>query len=133
AGIYVCKAGHLAIQKKFEERKGQDRNPRIKYLFDTNKCNTCPLQEGCYKKGAKTKSYSVTIKSTEHKDQEAFQKTVKFKELSRNRYKIEAKNSELKHAHEYETAKSSGLFGMQIQGATTIFAVNIKRILKLIK
>ncbi|MFC5731994.1 IS1182 family transposase [Cytobacillus gottheilii] len=133
AGMYVCKAGHLATKKKFEERKGQDRNQRMKYFFDIEKCKVCPFQEGCYKKGAKSKTYSVTIKSTEHKDQEAFQNTDEFKELSKSRYKIEAKNSELKHGHEYDTAKSSGLFGMQIQGATTIFAVNLKRILKLMK
>ncbi|MEH7479820.1 IS5/IS1182 family transposase, partial [Neobacillus drentensis] len=48
------------------------------------------------------------------------------------RYKIEAKNSELKHRHGYETASSAGLFGMEIQGATAIFAVNLKRILKLL-
>lgn len=133
AGMYVCKAGHMAIQKKYEERKNQDKNPRIKYLFDIEKCKVCPFREGCYKEGAKSKSYSVTIKSTEHKDQEAFQKTEKFKELAKTRYKIEAKNSELKHRHGYETASSSGLFGMEIQGATAIFAANLKRIIKLIQ
>ncbi|MGP7819832.1 IS5/IS1182 family transposase, partial [Niallia sp. 01092] len=76
--------------------------------------------EGCYKEGAKSKSYSVTIKSTVHKDQESFQNTERFKELAKTRYKIEAKNSELKHRHGYETASSSGLFGMEIQGATAI-------------
>ncbi|MFC0023770.1 IS5/IS1182 family transposase, partial [Neobacillus cucumis] len=48
------------------------------------------------------------------------------------RYKIEAKNSELKHRHGFKIANCSGLFGMEIQGATAIFAVNIKRILKLL-
>lgn len=38
-------------------------------------------------------------------------------------------NSELKNRHGYDCASSSGLFGMEIQGATTIFVVNIKRIL----
>jgi len=32
----------------------------------------------------------------------------------------------------YDTASTAGLFGMEIQGATTIFAVNLKRILKLL-
>lgn len=132
AGMYVCKAGHMAIKKKYEDRKDQDKNPRIKYLFDINKCKICPFREGCYKEGAKSKSYSVTIKSTEHKNQEAFQNTEKFKELAKTRYKIEAKNSELKHRHGYDIASSAGLFGMEIQGATAIFAVNLKRILKLI-
>jgi len=70
AGMYVCKAGHMAVQKKFDGKKGQVKNHRIRYLFDIKKCQVCPLREGCYKEGAKTKSYYVTIKSTEHKDQE---------------------------------------------------------------
>ncbi|WP_435874029.1 hypothetical protein [Rossellomorea vietnamensis] len=44
---------------------------------------------------------------------------------------FEAKNSELKHRHGYDVAESSGLIGMELQGAMAIFAVNIKRILKL--
>src|SRR5690625_1827133 len=84
------------------------------------------------REGAKTKTYSVTIKSTEHMAQEAFQETEEFKQLARERYKIEAKNSELKHRHGYEKANSSGLFGMKIQGAATIFVANMKRIIKLI-
>ena len=66
-----------------------------------------------------------------HEEQAAFQETEQFKELARNRYKIEAKNSELKNPHGYDTARSTGLFGMGIQAATTIFAVNLKRIIKL--
>ncbi|MCM3068658.1 IS5/IS1182 family transposase, partial [Priestia flexa] len=49
------------------------------------------------------------------------------------RYKIEAKNSELKHRHGYDVASSSGLVGMQMQGAMTIFTVNLKRIINLMK
>nr|WP_082084185.1 hypothetical protein [Paenibacillus beijingensis] len=48
-------------------------------------------------------------------------------------YKIEAKNSELKHRQGYDVASSSGLVGMELQGAMAIFTVNLKRILKLIK
>ena len=44
----------------------------------------------------------------------------------------EAKNSELKQLHGYGVASSSGLIGMQMQGALTIFAVNLKRIVKLL-
>jgi hypothetical protein len=132
AGMYVCKAGHMAISKKYDGRNGQDKNARTKYMFDIEKCKVCPFRDGCYKEGAKTKSYSITIKSTEHLDQEAFQDTERFKTLAKNRYKIEAKNSELKHGHGYEKSTSSGLFGMEIQGATTIFAVNLKRIIKLL-
>ncbi|MDQ0201280.1 hypothetical protein J2S10_004486 [Neobacillus ginsengisoli] len=94
------------------------RYTRIKYLFDIKKCKVCPFREGCYKEGAKSKSYSITIKSTEHLDQEAFQNTEAFNELAKTRYKIEAKNSELKNRHGYDTA--AGLLGMEIQGATCL-------------
>ena len=50
----------------------------------------------------------------------------------KERYKIEAKNSELKNRHGYDVASSSGLICMEMQGATTIFAVNMKRIIKLL-
>ncbi|SHF68739.1 transposase, partial [Ornithinibacillus halophilus] len=129
AGLFVCPAGHLAKRKSIKKKK--DRNDQMRYHFDVNICKTCPLRDGCYKEGAKSKTYCVTIKSTEHTEHEAFQNTDEFKELAKNRYKIEAKNSELKNRHGFKQAKSSGLFGMQIQGATTIFAVNMKRIIKL--
>jgi transposase len=132
AGMYVCKAGHMAVRKARTGKKGQGKNQKDTYYFDIKKCKVCPLRDGCYNEGAKSKTYSVSIKSTEHKEQEAFQNSEVFKELARSRYKIEAKNSELKHRHGYETASSAGLFGMEIQGATAIFAVNLKRIVKLL-
>ncbi|HJV45843.1 MAG TPA: transposase, partial [Bacillota bacterium] len=66
-----------------------------------------------------------------HTEQEKFQESDYFREKSRERYKIEAKNSELKHGHGYDVAESSGLIGMELQGAMAIFAVNLKRILTL--
>ena len=102
------------------------------YWFDVEKCQVCPLRDGCYKEGAKTKSYSVSIKSNTHQAQAEFQETDAFKEEAKYRYMIEAKNSELKCRHGYDRATSSGLFGMQLQAATTLFGVNLKRILKLI-
>jgi hypothetical protein len=133
AGMYVCKAGHMAIRKRRQERKNQKKNPRDMYYFDIEKCKKCPFKDGCYKEGAKSKSYSVTIKSTEHKEHAQFQESEYFKEKSKERYKIEAKNSELKHRHGYNEANSSGLLGMEMQGAMAIFAVNLKRILTLMK
>lgn len=133
AGMYVCKAGHMASRKAREGKREKGKNSRIKYYFDIEKCKVCPLREGCYKEGAKSKSYTVTIKSTEHNDQEVFQNSEEFKEIAKSRYKIEAKNSELKHRHGYDVASSAGLFGMQIQEAIAIFAVNLKRIMTLMK
>ena len=67
------------------------------------------------------------------KEQREFENSDDFKERYKERYKIEAKNSEIKHKHGYDVATSSGLLGMQMQGALTIFTVNIKRILTLKK
>jgi transposase len=132
AGMYVCKAGHIAIRKARQGKKGEGANQTDTYYFDIEKCKHCQYKEGCYKDGAKSKSYSVSIKSAEHTEQAKFQESDYFKEKSKERYKIEAKNSELKHRHGYDVASSSGLVGMQIQGAVAIFAVNLKRILKII-
>ncbi|KAB8125497.1 IS1182 family transposase [Gracilibacillus oryzae] len=132
ADTYACPAGHLSTKKKIKKRKeGDNRNTQLSYYFDVKKCQVCPLQEGCYK-GTKTKSYSLTLKSTTHLKQEAFQETELFQTLARERYMIEAKNSELKNRHGYDKATNSGLFGMCLQSAATIFVVNLKRIVKLI-
>ena len=101
------------------------------YYFDVEKCKTCPLKNGCYKEGSKSKTYSVCIKSELHQEQVVFQETDYFKEKAKHRYKIEAKNSELKNAHGYDRATSYGINNMQMQGALAIFTVNLKRILKL--
>lgn len=60
-----------------------------------------------------------------------FQETDYYKERAKHRYKIEAKNSELKNVYGYDRATAYGINSMQMQGAFTIFAVNLKRILKL--
>lgn len=132
AGMYVCKAGHMAIRKARQGKKGIGTNQTDTYYFDIEKCQHCPFKEGCYKEGAKSKSYSVSIKSNEHTEQTIFQESDYFKEKSKDRYKIEAKNSELKNRHGYNVSKSSGLLGKEMQGAMAIFTVNLKRILKLI-
>lgn len=132
AGMYQCKAGHLAIHKYLDKRKTTKKNPRMIYFFDIEKCKSCPYREGCYKENSKKKTYSETLISDTHSGQAKFQETEYFKEKSKERYKIEAKNSELKNRHGYDVASSSGLVGMQMQGAMTIFAVNLKRIIKLL-
>lgn len=131
SGMYVCKAGNMAIRKARQGEKGTGVNQVYAYYFDVEKCKNCPHRKGCYKEGAKSKSYSVSIKSDIHKGQIAFQDSSYFKEKSKERYKIEAKNSELKHRHGYDVASSSGRIGMEMQGALAIFSVNLKRIIKL--
>lgn len=135
AGMYQCKAGHLAVHKYLDKRKKEkkNKNPRMVYFFDIEKCKCCPYREGCYKEGAKKKTYTETLICDSHSEQAQFQETEHFKEKMKERYKIEAKNSELKNRHGYDVASSSGLIGMEMQGAMTIFAVNLKRIIKLIR
>ena len=133
AGMYQCRAGHLAVHKYLDKRKKEkkNKNPRMTYFFDVKKCKCCPYRNGCYKEGAKKKTYNETIICDAHSTQAKFQETKHFKEKMKERYKIEAKNSELKNRHGYDVASSSGLIGMEMQGAMVIFAVNLKRIIKL--
>ena len=61
----------------------------------------------------------------------AFQETEYYKQKAKHRYKIEAKNSELKNVHAYDRAISYGITNMQMQAAVAIFTVNLKRIIKM--
>jgi transposase len=130
ADMFVCPAGYMALRKYRQGKKNVGQNQVDTYYFDVEKCKNCPLRNGCYKEGAKTKTYSVSIKSNIHMDQMSFQETEHFREKAKHRYKIEAKNAELKNVHGYGRAKSYGLENMQMQSAMAIFTVNVKRILK---
>ena len=131
AGLFVCPSGHMAFKKAKQGKKNVGKNQTITYYFNVDNCKNCPKKNGCYKEGAKSKTYSVCIKSDIHKDQIEFEKSEYFKKRARERYMIEAKNSELKHQHSYDVATSSGLIAMEMQGALSIFTVNLKRIIKL--
>lgn len=134
AGMYVCKAGHMAIKKSKQGTKNNKsgNNTQVEcYYFDVEKCKHCPFKEGCYKEGAKTKTYNVKIKDDVHVVQMDYMKTEEFKNLYSERYKIEAKNAELKNNYGYGKANSCGKIGITIQGATTLFLSNMKRIIKL--
>ena len=133
ADLYVCPAGHMAVRKSREFRPNDKahKNDRFRYFFDIDKCKVCPLRNGCYRSGAKSKCFNVTIKTEAQKELLEYQKTPEFAQLQRKRYKIEAKNAELKNVLGYGRALSYGLSCMEMQGALTIFAANIKRILKL--
>ena len=131
ADRFVCPQGHLAIRKARGGTKDVGANQVDTYYFDVEKCKSCALRNGCYKEGAKTKTYSVSIKSGLHQDQMAFQETEYYKQKAKHRYKIEAKNSELKNVHAYDRAISYGITNMQMQAAVAIFTVNLKRIIKM--
>ena len=136
AGMYVCTAGHMAIKKAKQGRTDRNKGKIQKvetYYFDIDKCKHCKFKEGCYKEGSKVKTYNVKIKDDVHIKHMDYMETEEFKKLYSERYKIEAKNSELKSQFGYDTANACGKTGITIQGASALFLANIKRIIKLKK
>jgi hypothetical protein len=131
AGTYQCPAGELAIRKAKTGNKSITRV--FTYYFDVEKCKTCEQKAGCYQDGAKYKTYNVPIQPELHKKQKEFQETEYFKERAKQRYKIEAKNAELKQAHGLGNADSKGVIAMRLQSYFTAFTANVKRIVRLLE
>lgn len=133
AQMYVCPAGHMAIRKARSGVKTSDKPQRESYFFDINKCQNCPLKEKCgFKDGQKSKTYNITVCMSQlHQDHQNKQDTEYYKQLAHERYKIEAKNAELKSEHGYDHTAYVGHHGMTLQAGVSIFVVNLKRILTL--
>ena len=93
ADTYQCPNGFLAVRKARTGKKNVAENQKTRYYFDIEKCKSCPLKEGCYKDGAKFKTYTVRILSEPHQDQKDFQSSEYFEQRIKQRYMIEAKNS----------------------------------------
>ena len=127
AMMAVCPAGHMSI-RKHSSRDGK----RDTYYFDVRKCIVCGLRDGCFKYGQGRKTLSVCHRTDGQKEQMAFQKTEEFRRKYGTRYKIEAKNSDLKHNYGYDRADSYGLHAMTLQGAVAMFACNMRRIVRLL-
>ena len=68
ADRFVYPAGHKAVQKARQSKKNTGENKVDTYYFDVGKCKACPFKDGFYKTGAKTKTYSVTLKSNLHQE-----------------------------------------------------------------
>ena len=132
ADRYICPMGVMSARgREIGKSSNPNSNRAIRYRWSHRKCQICKMREECI--GSSTrKSIDIRIISDEHKEQMAFQNTSEFKLLSKERYKIEAKNAELKNAHGYARAESYGLSAMEMQGAVTLFVVNLKRIMKLL-
>lgn len=128
AGMYVCPAGHMAIKKYVTKDKMVET-----YQFDVRKCVVCKMRDTCFKRGQEHKSFSVCHRAEIQKEQMDFQETDEFKEKYRTRYKIEAKNSDLKNNYGYDRAESYGLQAMTLQGAVTMFACNMRRIMRMMQ
>lgn len=132
AQAVTCPAGELSTRKRFRKaREKRKENASYTYFFDVEKCKQCPLREGCYKDGAKSKTYMIRILSEEHQRQTAFSKTPEFKREMRHRNVIEGKNSELKNRHGLDKTISFGMESLEIQTAVAVYYVNLKRIMTL--
>ena len=86
AGMFVRPAGYMAIRKARQGKKDGRWNQSRTYYFDTAKCKTCSRRDGCYKEGAKFKTYSISIKAGEQERQAEFQKTPEFKYREQSPY-----------------------------------------------
>lgn len=129
ANTYSCPAGHLAISC-YKTNGKKEGNMVLTYNFSKVTCKKCPLQDNC-KISKKTRTFSVTLAKDIHKKQLEFQNSDYYKQRYRQRYKIEAKNSEAKRYHGLGQADSKGKFAMSLQSHFTAFVLNVKRILKL--
>ena len=131
ADRYICPMGVMSAKgREVEKSSNQNTNRVVRYCWSHRKCQICKMREECI--GTSTrKRIDIRIVSNEHKEQMAFQNTPEFRRLSKERYKIEAKNAELKNVHGYTRAESFGISAMELQGAVTLFVVNLKRIMKI--
>lgn len=67
--MYVCKAGNMNIKKTSSRPKkyAKDGSGTVEsYFFDVEKYKVCNMKNSCYKDGAKTKSYLVSIITNTH-------------------------------------------------------------------
>lgn len=131
ADAVQCPAGHLSVRKSRQGKKDVGTNQVMVYYFDVEKCKTCPLRDGCYNPGARTKTYSIRLISKHHEQQMKYEQTSLFQMRKRRRSNIEHKNAELKLYHGMTRARYRGLFGMKMQAYLTAFAVNAKRMTRL--
>lgn len=129
ANRVVCPAGHMSISSR--QAKDRTGNDRMWYQFSRKACGVCALRDTCAKKQGR-KRISFPIKTEQQLRQIEFMKTEEFRKWYGERYKIEAKNSELKYSYGYLEALYYGITGLKIQGAVALFACNLSRIVRLL-
>ena len=133
ADRFICPAGVMSSSGSVKIDKDKpNKSHRVRYRWTPTICHTCAMRDECLH-GGKVKTMNIRVLSEEHREQMEFQKSQKFRELSRERYKIEAKNADLKQNYGLDRATSYGLENMTMQTALSIFACNLKRIMRLTK
>ena len=134
AGMAVCPAGHMAIRKHIIDSRSTEKkrkNKRLRFTFDPHKCRVCKHAAECGYKGTNrdsVKRYTIAILSEQQEELRKRQETEAFREKYRERYIVEAKNSELKHPYHLDRAISYGLDAFTMQSAVAIFTSNLVRI-----
>jgi transposase len=129
ADMLVCPAGHMAVSSCVRHYKHEDNRTVRMFYFDVDRCRNCSNREGCYKAGAKSKSYSVTILTDLQKEYISKTKTPQFREHFRKRTAAERTNAELKRGRGLRKARYYGLEMMTVQAAVALFTYNLKKIL----
>ncbi len=124
ADFVICPAGEHSVRKAVQGSKTSGHSRSLVFFFDVEKCKTCPFQEGCYKPGAKSKTFSVRLLADQYKEHIEFEATDEFKAHMKLRPTIEHKNAELKRYLGLTRAKYRDLFRMRIQAFLTAFTAN---------
>lgn len=139
--MMVCPAGHQAIDKKVRYPKSENSSQETTFFFDKDICLVCKLRNVCkaihqdprtgpdaiQRPHGKVPSVSHSV-SDFRMEQMKVQETEEFKQKYKQRYKIEAKNGELKNYHHFNMTFSKGYESMTLQTAVTFFVANLKRI-----
>jgi IS5 family transposase len=127
----TCPAGQTT-----SSRSRNEKDTGWKYRFSASQCGGCPLREKCLAKPETTKGGRTVIKNDHEAAYRAAQEkaqTVRYREIRRQHGRIERKLAELVRWHGARRARYRGTAKVLIQGVLTCFAVNIKRMMKLIK
>ena len=145
ADMVVCHAGHQAIEKKVRYTNPDKSSQQTTFYFDKKICLVCKLKEICkalapssrtIKKGGiprptLAKPHISHCISDFRMERMRVEETEEFKQKYKPRYKIEAKNSELKNSHHFKKTISKGYESMTLQTAVTFFVTNLNRIVKI--
>jgi len=112
--------------------KTREKDNKVKaYVFSKQTCNKCELRDQCTQHG---KGNTITLHEQEQRRREMIKETgtVEFRQLYRQRAKIERKNAHLK-SHGMRKSRYMGKAKTLIQLAFTAAVVNLKRIFTLAK
>jgi transposase len=80
ADFVICPAGQHNTRKAMQGSKQSGNSRSLVFYYDVEKCKTCPLSEGCYKPGSKSKTYSIRIIAERFEEQIEFELSDTFKE-----------------------------------------------------